>query len=284
MLTARPDDLPDFEKPPVVETVLSVQFEPLVDLRTAHLGLLWEKFRPTFPKTEDRAPLEPVFEQFPEVAKNRLGLQLQTFENPPIPRLWFSTDRGNEVIQVQPDRFLKNWRKEGEGEQYPRYESCKAAFDRDFALFSEFLAANHLGVPHVNQCEVSYVNHIVAGEGWSGFEEFDSIFRFWRIPEEDIPGQGEDARGHLRFVIPGSDGKPVGRLHVDVQPAIRTSDKRPMYLFHLTARGQIGESFEFFDLGRRWIVKSFAALTTPEMHKVWIRKDNRGHGSDNSTR
>ena len=57
-----------------------------------------------------------------------------------------------------------------------------------------------------------------------------------------------------------------------------------MYLFHLTARGQIGESFEFFDLGRRWIVKSFAALTTPEMHKVWIRKDNRGHGSDNSTR
>ena len=51
-------------------------------------------------------------------------------------------------------------------------------------------------------------------------------------------------------MIPGSDGKPVGRLHVDVQPAIRTSDKRPMYLFHLTARGQIGESFEFFDLGR----------------------------------
>ena len=34
----------------------------------------------------------------------------------------------------------------------------------------------------------------------------------------------------------------------------------------------LGESFDFFDLGRRWIVKSFAALTTPRMHEVWRRK------------
>ena len=284
MVTTRPDDLPEFERPPVVETAFSAQFEPLVDLRTVHLGLLWDKFRIAFSKAADRAPLEPVFEQFPEEAKNRLGLQLQAFENPPVPRMWFVTDRGNEMIQVQPDRFLKNWRKEGEGEEYPRYEACKAAFDRDFVVFAEFLAANQLGAPHVNQCEVTYVNPIVAGEGWNNFGEFDQIFRFWHVPKTDIPGLGEDARGHLRFVIPDSEGKPVGRLHVDVQPAIRTSDKRPMYLFHLTARGQIGDGFEFFDLGRRWIVKSFAALTTPVMHKVWMRKDDRGDGLNNSTR
>ena len=45
-----------------------------------------------------------------------------------------------------------------------------------------------------------------------------------------------------------------------------------MYVFQLTARGQAGESFEFLDLGRKWIVKSFAALTTPQMHRVWKRK------------
>jgi hypothetical protein len=82
----------------------------------------------------------------------------------------------------------------------------------------------------------------------------------------------------LRFVIPGPEGQPVGRLHVDVQPVFRAVDNKPMYLFSLTARGQIGEDYSFFDLGRAWIVKSFAALTTPRMHEVW-RRINRGPGN-----
>ncbi|MBI1792084.1 MAG: TIGR04255 family protein [Acidobacteria bacterium] len=277
MVTARPDDLPDFENPPVVETVLSVQFELLTAVRTAHLGLLWEKFRARFPKAEDRPPLDSVFEQFPEVPRPRLGLQLQTFERPPVPRLWFVTDQGNEMIQVQPDRFVKNWRKEGQGEQYPRYEAGKRFFERDFAVFQEFLAENRLGTPRVNQCEVTYVNHITAGEGWQDFSDFEQVFSFWKLPAGDIPGNGEDFRAHVRFIIPGGEGRPAGRLHVDVQPAFRTSDSRPMYVFHLTARGQVGESLGFFDLGRRWIVKSFAALTTPSMHEVWKRKESRGN-------
>jgi hypothetical protein len=44
------------------------------------------------------------------------------FEVPPIPRLSFANEQGNEMIQVQNDRFIKNWRKEGDGEQYPHYE------------------------------------------------------------------------------------------------------------------------------------------------------------------
>jgi uncharacterized protein (TIGR04255 family) len=118
----RPSDLPDFDEPPVVEAVLSVQFEPLTEMRTAHLGLLWKKYRLNFPKTEERPALGQVFEQFPETPRTRLGLELQTYENQPVPRLWFITTQGNEMIQVQPDRFIKNWRKEGESETYPRYE------------------------------------------------------------------------------------------------------------------------------------------------------------------
>jgi uncharacterized protein (TIGR04255 family) len=170
MVTARLGDLPDFESPPVVETVLSVQFEPLVAVRTAHLGLLWEKFRAKFPKVEERPPLDPVFEQFPEVARPRLGLQLQALDRLPVSRLWFVTDQGNEMIQVQPDRFIRNWRKEGQGEQYPRYEAGKKLFERDFGVFQEFLTDNRLGSPQVNQCEVTYVNHITAGRGMAGLQ------------------------------------------------------------------------------------------------------------------
>jgi uncharacterized protein (TIGR04255 family) len=277
MVTARPGDLPDFDSPPVVETVLSVQFEPLTAVRTAHLGLLWEKFRARFPVVEERPPLDPVIEQFPEIPRPRLGLQLQALDRPPVPRLWFVTDQGNEMIQVQPDRFIKNWRKEGQGEQYPRYEAGKKFFERDFTVFQEFLAENRLGTPHVNQCEVTYVNHITAGEGWQSFSDFEQVFSFWELPAGDVRGNGEDFRAHLRFTIPGAEGKPAGRLHADVQPAFRTPDNRPMYVFHLTARGQVGDSFDFFDIGRRWIVKFFAALTTSRMHEVWKRRDIRGN-------
>jgi uncharacterized protein (TIGR04255 family) len=268
----RPPDLPDFEEPPVVETVLSVQFEPLTDMRTAHLGLLWEKFRTNFPKTEERPTLERAFEQFPDTPRTRLGLQLQTYENPPVPRLWFVTTHGNEMIQVQPDRFIKNWRKEGPEEIYPHYEKIKASFERDFATFQEFATANDLGTPRANQCEVTYVNHILSGHGWDSFGDVDKVFSSWKSPVDRIPGTVEDLRVHARFVIPGDDGAPVGRLHVEIQPAFRPSDNKAMYVFQLTARGQMGDSFEFFDLGRRWIVKSFAALTDPRMHKVWRRK------------
>lgn len=273
----RPGHLPDFDDPPVVETVLSVQFEPLASIRTAHLGILWEEFRAEFPNTEERPPLDPVLEQFPESAVARIGLRFQAFENPPVPRIWFTNDRGSEMIQVQNDRFTKNWRKDGEGILYPHYdETIRPNFDRDYRVFLAFLEKNQLGTPHVNQCEVTYVNHILVGQGWQRYGDLEKIFTFWRSPDAVPPGPAEDLRMHARFVIPGTDGKPVGRLHVDVQPAVRTSDSRPMYVLHLTARGQVGTGVDFLDLGREWIVTTFKSLTTGSMHKIWRIKDDAG--------
>jgi hypothetical protein len=45
-----------------------------------------------------------------------------------------------------------------------------------------------------------------------------------------------------------------------------------MFVLNLTARGLLGKSTEFLDLGREWIVRSFAEMTTTEMHEVWKRK------------
>ena len=33
-------------------------------------------------------------------------------------------------------------------------------------------------------------------------------------------------------------------------------------------------AFAFFDLGRRWIVKAFADITTPDMQRAWERIDD----------
>jgi len=269
--------LPAFTNPPVVETVLSVQFEPIPGLQTVYLGLLWDEYRSDFPKTEEHAPMDSVTEQFPEIPVARMGLKFQALDVRPAPRLCFISAKGNEMIQVQSDRFIKNWRKEGEEEQYPRYESTiRPNFDRDFTIFLDFLKKNNLSIPRVNQCEVTYVNHVLAGYGWQHYGDLETLFAFWRQPDLKPPGPAEDLRLHMRFIIPDDAGVPIGRLHVELQPAVRVSDNHPMYVLHLTARGQIGSGIDFLDVGREWIVKSFERLTTSSMHLVWGIQDNAG--------
>jgi hypothetical protein len=270
--TLRPADLPDFENPPVVETVLSVQFDRLPLPRTAHFGLYWGQIRSRFPQSEEQGELPAIIERHPEQPQPAVGMQFQAFDAPPTPRFWFINKEGTELIQIQRDRFIKNWRKTGEKDEYPRYESVRAGFDHDFEDFSAFLSGNGLGSLRINQCEVTYINHIVAGEGWNTHTDVDKVFRVWRQPAPVFPGPAEETAIRARFPI-FSKGEFCGRLHLAVQPVRRISDGKPMFLMELTARGQVGSGTEFFDIGRRWIVKSFAELTTEEMHKIWGRKD-----------
>ncbi len=272
MVMAEPDDRPDFENPPVIETVLSVQFQPLSQMRAAHFGLFWNQIRDRYPTTEERPALDPVVERFPEPVKRRLGVHLPILETPPLPRVWFIHRSQNELLQVQTDRFIRNWRKTSGGDAYPHYETVKQWFDQDFLEFQDFASREKLGAIEVNQCEVTYVNHIVAGDGWTAHEDLDKVLTLWQQPRTPLPGKAEDATFHARFPIKTTDGHPVGRLHLDVQSAIRNADGKPMFVLNLTARGMLGKSTEFLDLGREWIVRSFAEITTAEMHHLWRRR------------
>ena len=199
-------------------------------------------------------------------------MQFEATETPEMPRLWLLNTAGTEMIQVQRDRFIKNWRKAADKDHYPHYEPIiKPAFQRDFYEFQAFLAEENLGTVNVNQCEVTYVNHIVSGHGWETFDELHRIFTFWEPTPDPIPGRTDDCRVHARFTI-RADQTPIGRLHVDIQPALRTTDNQPMYVMNLTARGMCGTGFDFFDIGRQWIVRTFEQLTTRHMHDIWRKK------------
>jgi uncharacterized protein (TIGR04255 family) len=267
-------DSPEFSNPPVVETVLSVQFERLPVIRSVHLGLFWERVRDRFPNTEDRPALAPVVERATEPLSQALRLRFEAQEVLSLHRVWLLNNAGTEMIQVQNDRFIKNWRQSAEEHEYPRYEPViKPAFERDYREFLEFLADEQLGEVRVNQCEVTYVNHIVAGEGWNNWDEMDKVFTFCKQPPGlPYPGRAEDFGFRARFPIVEPDKGWIGRLHVDVQAAVRVSDNKPMYAMNLTARGMCGRDFDFFDIGRRWVVRSFESLTTAHMHNVWGRK------------
>lgn len=264
-----PTALPEFADPPVVETVLSVQFEPLAEFRAAHFGLYWDTIKGRFPKTEERSELIPVVERFPRSPKTGVGIRLESLETPPMPRVWFTNASGTELIQLQRDRFIKNWRKTGEGDAYPRYETLRAAFDQDFTQFVDFLKGQEIETPRVNQCEVTYVNHIVSGKGWSEHGEADRVFTSWVQPSDGLPGLAEDVSFQVAFPIYGETQSPVGRLHAQMQSAFLSAGEQKVFVLNLTARGQIGSGTEFLDHGRYEIVKSFKTLTTPAMHKIW---------------
>ena len=264
--------LADFDDPPVVETVLSLQFEEIPGMQAAHFGLFWGKVKARFPNTEEGTALSAVLERFPEqVSRGRIRFELPEKLEPP--RLLFLNQAGSEMIQLQRNRFIKNWRKTGSDDQYPHYEPViKPAFERDFGEFQSFLAEEQLGPITINQCEITYVNHIVSGAGWQELAEIDQIFTFVALASSPAPGKPEDFGIHIRFPIPDDRERLIGRLHVDIQPALRARDDRPMYVMSLTARGQYGSAFEFFDIGREWIVRSFEQLTTERMHHIWRKK------------
>lgn len=274
----RPEDLPDFQNPPLVETVLSLQFQPLEGFSLVHVGLLWHKFRDSFPVIEERHPLPVAYEAFGEPSQGQLEVKIEG--KPSAPRAWFLNQAQTELIQIQTDRFVHNWRKVGQPSRpYPRYESIRQKFCEEVKELQRFLSDEGLGQILINQCEVTYVNHIEPCHVWRSHGQIDRVLRNWTSLEDGsfLP-EAEDRAIQQRYVIVGDSGAPVGRLHASLAPAWGKGGQSPILVLTLTARGRpIGEgidgAFAFLDLGRTWIVKGFADLTTTEMHQVWRRTD-----------
>ncbi len=273
-MSPSPLPLPEFRSPPVTEVALAVQFEPL-DISPVHLGLIALRLRELgYGRIEQHPPLQPVVEQF---GAPRSPVQVRLELGPPAVRHWFTSDDGNRLVQLQPDRFIHNWRKVASGDEYPRYEVIKETFTERLADFTGFLADEQLGEFRPNQCEVTYVNHVRQNDGWRTASDLASIVGIAGNSYVDgfLPGP-EDARTAARFVIE-SAGHPIGRLHVNCHTTFDLQKNEPVVAISMTARGMPRTSdmdgvLAFIDLGREWVVRGFADVTTSQMHETWGRE------------
>ena len=278
-MSENPTPLPDFAKPPLIEVVLSIQFDALQGLGVSLLGLLWARYKDRFPKTEEHAPLPTVTETFGVRPDQRVEVSFEMLEAPPAPRLWFLTEAGDKLIQVQKNRFIHNWRKLVEDREYPRYTHIREGFVRELSAFEEFLQREGIGQLVPNQCEVTYVNHLESGKGWERHGQLDEALAVWssRLSDDFLP-EPEDARFAVRYVIPDDQGNPAGRLHVSLQPAFRRADTKAILTLELTARGRplsegVEGALQFLDLGHEWVVRGFTSITTTPMHRLWERRE-----------
>lgn len=268
---------PDFQAPPVIEVALAVQFDSLPKLGVAETGALWSRYRKEYPETEDQPPTPQAFESFdppqPQAVKFRV------VQGAPEIRCWFKNRTGTELIQVQQDRFVFNWRQQGSGEPYPRYEQVRAKFETHFRTFERFLKDRRIGSVVPNQCTVTYVNNIIPSNNWKRFGQLKNIFSVWSGRHSDkFLGEPEEVDFRARYRILDDEGSPIGRLHVEAEPRFKNDDGSPVIHLVLTARGKpLGEGLDgilaFFNIGREHVVRGFTSITTKNLHDQWGRTD-----------
>ena len=271
------EPLPEFLRPPLREVAISLQSDPIPGLTAAHLGVLWQRYQDRFPLVEQHAPLEPTVERFGLTSKAQRGPQISLLSQLPVtPRLWFLDNDGHNLIQVQHDRFIRNWRKVQLEDEYPRYMAhLRPKFVEEFEQYLAFLSEAGFDAPNVNQCEVSYFNLIQGAETWSDHSQFATVSSMLSPDYRERAGlEVESASFQVRHVIRNASNERVGRLHIEMAPGRLTGSDEPVYELRLIARGKpdssaSSEVLDFIDAARAHIVRAFANVTTHQMHEAW---------------
>lgn len=264
---------PRFEKPPVAELVLGVQFNPLVSLNTVQVSAWRDRIKAEFPIIQEHPEL-PDLVEVPELQVMKVRMQM--VEGVPPRRFWFVNGAETELIQIQRNRFVYNWRKRADGDQYPTYDVLRKKLEVQLKAFLEFAAAERMGDFVPNLCEVTYMNHIVGSGVWTTHGEASKVFSALSGGQAGsfLP-KAESMTFAGTFQIPLA-GDRFGRLRVHSEPSFFIADKTPLFRMSVSSRvpalspdfpGVLGA----MDVGHVWGTCGFAALTTAEMHKVWER-------------
>lgn len=164
---------PKFRKPPVVELALGVQFKPLASFNTLQAMSWRESIKGQFSKVQEQPEL-PDLVEVPDLGE--IKMQMKMVQGPQPLRYWYLNESETELVQVQRNRFVYNWRKKSDADQYPSYDEMKARVEERLKAFMAFIVAEKLGefVPDI--CEVTYISHILTGGVWKSHSEGAKVF------------------------------------------------------------------------------------------------------------
>lgn len=266
--------LPEYDNPPVVEVIFAVSWRslPLSVVDLSRFGL--EHLGDEFPNRQEQPPMHMPRESFDD-AVQALAPSLTFLEGTPPMRLLFQSNDKTRLVQLQRDWLACNWQRASNDDSYPRYESIEGFFLDTWDKFLEFQGNNNETEIVVNQCELTYVNHITPGNLWERHGQVSDVIRLAGIAGDFLP-EPEDAQLAFRYRIRHED-RDIGRLHVQVQPAFRREDLSPLIQLNMIARGTPIEPgregmVSFFQLAHKWIVNGFAATTTDLAQRdLWRR-------------
>jgi len=261
------NSLPDYKKPPVIEVVCGIAFKKIEQFKAPHLGLFWQRLRADYPICQHAPPLG-----FPPEPSEPSG----EFELP-LPRMWFINEKMNNLIQLQNNRFFYNWRKMRADEPYPHYRAVIKKFTANLELFQKFLEEEKLRSFSPTDCELTYINHILKGEGWETISDISGVLPdiSWRSNNSRFLPEPLNIGWMSSFALP----EDKGRLHVKLDQVAHKIDKRPILRLEISAKGLGADKsqkaiWDWFEIAHKWIVCGFADLTNLKIQKTfWERSD-----------
>ncbi|MEQ9410945.1 MAG: TIGR04255 family protein [Fuerstiella sp.] len=270
--TRRKMQLPHYDNPPVVETVVGMQFSPLPRFTNAYLGAFWQSLRPNDWPSVDDAPLLPMqAEQFAAKAEWSKALRLQfQLTQDPSSRIRITNSEQTRMVQLQNGRIHLNWLGRG-GDAYPSYESVREEFESLLAHLIRFAGDEKLGTIVPDQWEVTYVNHIPKGSIWGQPCDWSFFQPLNAVPSIEGLIEAESFGGEWHFVIP----EERGRLHVNWQHTKQDDpENSELVRLGLTARGPVDGNDKTsvltgIDLGHKTIVCAFSKLMSDEANSKW---------------
>lgn len=271
---------PKFDAPPVIETVLSVQFTPLPGFTAAHTGWFWKEYLEKLGEGPSKewsqaveAPrLEEQFERFgtedPWVVPS-----MKLMQGVHSPRMQFIRSDGERMIQVQDSRFVLNWKKQTS--EYPSFEALLPEFRSMLHAFESFAREARLGQLAYNQWELIYVDQIKKGDMWDSVRDWSRIFPGLTMPPASLdhaPRTGDERMSaDWRFSL----AKQRGRMYISLRQGWIQSSAEEVCNVTFTARGPVTESQSWeqgFELGHEAVRETFLAMTSPEAQEHWKRR------------
>jgi uncharacterized protein (TIGR04255 family) len=272
-------ELVTFERPPLSEVGLSVQFArpDVVDLDV--LAAFTAATREHLPQREHHPPMPPIVETFNDTPRP-MSFNIQFQGQLTLPRTWFISDDQVHLVQLQPDRLSFNWRRIDEI-AYPRYSDIRQHLMHYLDLLYRCVREAGGADPTVNLCEVAYINPIkIAGSAPNEHPDLGRVLRRVRDERSLFLPEPEDTQLQERFRIPGESG-PIGRLYLAATPAVAGAPPEPVYMVNLAARvlvtgHEVAHVCQALDLGHEWVVRGFRDATTEETHALWgLREEDQ---------
>lgn len=256
-----------FENPPINEVVIGTYFNPpLNGLRSEHIGLFWEKIKKDFPVVQQQNPIMQP--------QHSVAVDAEVF---PLPRYWFVGSDEVNLIQIQKNAFLYNWRRRNK--EYPRFhESIKPAFDKWYGIYTDFIQ-NEVGEdePRSDIYELTYINTVEKCDFWAEPRDTVKI-----IPSFSMPLLDSSAPGAIDIHC-----SCFPRINQDLQLAvtIRTGSRTqqpdiPVLVFEIKATGRLSQAVksaidEWFTRAHDAIEKCFLDLTSPDVrNNFWGQMEN----------
>ena len=249
-----------FDNPPVSEVVVATYFNPpLLDLRSEHVGLFWSQIQKDFPTVRQQPPVG-------------IAPSVFTDEIVPMPRYWFIAEDEINLIQIQKNAFMFNWRRRKD--KYPRFhEDIKPAFDKYYGRFTEFVRAEtDTENLTIDLCELTYINTVERCDYWAGRQDTTKVIPSFSTPEPGI-GASEAPHFDCNYAYEISDDL---QLRVNMRSGFKAQQQdEPVLTFEIRTSGRLGqaeksEADKWFERAHDVIIECFLGMTDPDIqNRYW---------------